>query len=277
MQTILTLPQESTEHSHKKIIFVSAFITIAVFVCYFFINRNDYHPKIYDNVEKVLALFEDNYEDFEMFMNVIYHHHAFSELLEERSESKTSDYKDLKKYMSEEEYKIVEHFWLTYRPYYMGSGWIDFRVDQEVFSIQLFSCRGLTESQKDSYLTYCLQDADLKQLRSEGEWYCLIPNHEKTKKREQITHENTLLLEFVFSDFDDSLKKARRLAEILTFDANGKAIKKAEIENENNFSIEVSVYDDSETKYYVFINRENGQVEEVRLGDTDGQIVYGCK
>lgn len=276
MQTTQTPNQASTGFSRKKIVFFLFLgILIAVSGCIFFINRNHYSPKIYDDEEQVLSLFENNFDDFEKFMDVIYQHKAFGEIFKKRSESHTSNYKEVKKYMSEEDFEIVESFWITFRPYYMGSGWIDFRVNQEVFSIKLFTCRDISEDQKEEYLTYCLQDADLKKLRSEGEWYCLIPNKEKSQKRRQIIHDNASLLEFVFSDFEDSLKKATRLAEILNFDINGTVLKQAKIENKNSFFIEVSVYDDSETKYYVIINRENGNVEEVYMGGANGTKIYG--
>lgn len=143
---------------------------------YFFINRDHYSPKIYEDEEQVLELFESNFEDFEKFMNIIYHHKAFGEIFKKRSESHTPNYKEVKKYMSKEEYEVVETFWVTYKPYYMGSSWIEFLVNKEPFAIDLFSCRGMSDSQRESYLSSRSQQGDIKQINNEGDWYCLIYN-----------------------------------------------------------------------------------------------------
>lgn len=175
MQTTETLNQASTGFFLKKIVFfLFLIIVIAVGICLFFINRNHYSPRIYDDEEQVLELFESNFEDFEKFMDVIYRHKAFGEIFKKRSESHTPNYKEVKKYMSEEEYEVVETFWITYEPYYMGSGWIEFLVNKEPYAIDLLFCRDISEGQKEEYLSYKAQFGEVRQLR-DG-WYCLIYN-----------------------------------------------------------------------------------------------------
>lgn len=175
MQTIQMQGQESIRLFRKKRFKILLLIAIpAMIVFIFFLNSDKYSAKIYNDPEQVFAVFENNYDDFETFMDVIDGNSAFHDLLIEKSKSHTSIYKEMKKYMSEEEYKVVEYFWTTYRPYCMGSGWIDFRVNKEAFSIELFSCRDMSETQKEKYLSYRSQYGVVKQIRSEGEWYSLI-------------------------------------------------------------------------------------------------------
>lgn len=176
MQTTQTPNRVSTGFSHKKIVFfLFLMIVIAVGIYVFFINRDHYSPRIYDDEEQVLELFESNFEDFEKFMDVIYHHKAFGEIFKKRSESHTPNYKEVKKYMSKEEYEVVETFWGTYEPYYMGSSWIEFLINKEPFAIDLFYCRDISEAQKEEYLSYKAQLGEVRQLK-DG-WYALIYHH----------------------------------------------------------------------------------------------------
>ncbi len=176
MKTTQIASRESTVYSHNshKMLIVVFLIILAVILAFTLLiyrnHKNAYTSAIYDNADQVIEMFEENFEDFDKFMDVIYGHHAFRDILDENGRTDIFDYKNVKKYMSKDEYDTVQKFWFQYRPEYMRSGSVTFKIDSGV--VEFFLLKDFTDDQLARKMD--LEEQYGKVIELHDDWYCLI-------------------------------------------------------------------------------------------------------
>jgi len=169
MQTTQTPNRVSTGFSHRLLPLCLMILVVAIigFVIYF-LRKNDYVPKEYDNADQIITLAENNLEEFISFLNVIDNNSAFGEIFDKNGRIDIFDYRDLKRYMSEDDYTIVCNFWMKYKPRHMRSGAVNFWTS---------SCHEVSIFISDSpeYLNNKGQFGEVRKLNNNI--YCLIYNN----------------------------------------------------------------------------------------------------
>ena len=176
MKTTQKASRESTVYSHNshKMLIIVFLIILAVILAFTLLiyrnHKNAYTSAIYDNADQVIEMFEENFEDFDKFMDVINDHHAFRDILDENGRTDIFDYKNVKKYMSKDEYDTVQKFWFQYRPEYMRNGSVTFKIDSG--EVKFFLLKDFTDDQLARKMD--LEEQFGKVIELHDDWYCLI-------------------------------------------------------------------------------------------------------
>lgn len=166
MQTIQTPSRESTGSSRKLLpLCLMLLLVTSIGFTIYFVKKNDYVPKEYDNADQIISLVENNFEEFNSFLDVIDSTPAFGKVFDKSGRLNIFDYRDLKQYMSEDDYTIVCNFWTKYKPKFMRKNAVIFRTSSwnEIW---------IFVSDNPEYLKDREQHGELRQLSNN--MYCLI-------------------------------------------------------------------------------------------------------
>lgn len=117
---------------NRKIIGCLILIIVAL-LCIFIIcyekNSSDSFY-IYETEDELIDLFQVNIDDFELYVNKFYGHHLWEDYFDERGHNDFSNYKNFKKYITDDEYKYFEEFDQKYHPAFWSPNGLEFRTKE---------------------------------------------------------------------------------------------------------------------------------------------------
>lgn len=117
----------------KKKRFLGVIVIVFILLCILLIaclNNSSTSSYIYETEDEVIDLFQNNIDDFDLYVDKFYDHHLWKDYFDDRGHNDFPNYKNFKIYITDNEYKYFEEFYQKYHPAFWSWNGLEFRTEE---------------------------------------------------------------------------------------------------------------------------------------------------